>query len=95
MTTQTTARVKQAEIASGVGAGVLGLGLGVLLPPYVRLYAVPHPHRGRAAPRLGHVGKHRLERDVEPVRMWWNALLYWTCWGALIGRALHVIIVRR
>ena len=41
MTTQTTARVKQAEIASGVGAGVLGLGLGVLLPPYVRLYAVP------------------------------------------------------
>ena len=88
------ARVKQAELASGVGAGVLGIGLGVLLASYLRVYAVPILALGALLHGWGMWDKHRLQRTLEPRHFWWDALLYWICWLSLIGLALYIVVRR-
>ncbi len=89
---QAHARVKQAELASGVGAGVLGFGLGVLFAADLRSYAVPILAFGALLHGWGMWDKHRLERPQESARLWWDTAMYWVCWVSLIGLALYIIV---
>lgn len=88
-------RMKQAELTSGIGAGVLGLGLGVLLAAYLRSYAVAIIAVGALLHAWGMWDKHRMERSEAALApAWWDAALYWVCWAALLGLALFIVIRR-
>ena len=83
-------RLKQAELASAVGAGVLGLGLGALLAAQVRPYLVATLVVGSLVHGWGMWDRHRLDTETETVTPRWAKALYWTCWIALAGLAVYL-----
>ena len=75
---------KAAELASGLGAAVLGAGLTLMLPPSLRSYALALLISGVAVHGVGMTLKYRLEsRDGPP--LWWERTLFWLCWACLIA----------
>ena len=85
------ARLKQAELASGIGAGVLGAGLGVLFSRILGTYAVAILVTGVFLHAWGMFDKHRLERGAASQAPWWSAALYIVCWGALLLLAGYIV----
>ena len=83
-------RLKLAELTSGIGALVLGVGLGAMFPrwftPAAGLIAL-----GASAHGFGMWDKHRLERqDVS--RGPWVTALYWICWLLLAGLIVFLTV---
>lgn len=76
---------KAAELASGLGAIVLGAGLALLVPDAFRGYAIPILVAGILVHGVGMSLKHRLEA-VEREPLWWeqrssgSAGCVWACW---------------
>lgn len=88
---RTSGHLKGAELLSGVGAIVLGAGLGLLAPALMQRYAVTTLAIGVLLHGTGMTLKYRLEsRDGPP--LWWERLLFWLCWIGqltLVGRLVH------
>jgi hypothetical protein len=76
------ARMKQADLASAVGAGVLGGGIGVILAQYLGPYTGPLIAAGLVLHIWGMMEHHRLDADAP--RVWWAETLYWLCWVILL-----------
>jgi hypothetical protein len=89
---QKTSRLKRAELLSGVGAVVLGMGLGLLLSRFLSSYTTPLILIGLLTHAWGMFDKHRLESASAGVRLWWAEVLYWICWGALFVLALYIAV---
>lgn len=79
-----TARLKRAELTSGVGALVLGVGLGALFAAYLGGAGLAVFLTGLLLHVWGMYDKHRLERGTTAAWVWWADLLYWVCWVALV-----------
>ena len=78
----TPAAIKSAELASGLGAIVLGVGVGLFVPTPLRAYALPLIGAGVLVHGAGMSLKHRLAtRQGEA--LWWEASLFWLCWAIL------------
>ena len=77
------ARVKRAELTSGIGALVLGSGLGGIFARYLAPAAVAVLATGLLLHAWGMYDKHRLERGSEAASVRYAAALYWVCWGLL------------
>lgn len=90
MTTAAPGRLRLAELTSGVGALVLGIGIGALVADHLGFLGLPLLLGGGAAHAWGMYDKHRLERQADAMNVWWNPLAYWTCWGLLAVLALVV-----
>ena len=73
-------RIKLAELTSGVGALVLGLGLGTLLAGWLQPAAVPATVIGLGMHGFGMWDKHRLEARAGMPPAGWVTGLYWACW---------------
>ena len=86
------ARLERAELAGGVGAGALGMGLGVLLASYLRGAGALLLLAGAALHASGMWDKHRIERSAHVRRLWWETLLYWVCWIVLTGVLVYALI---
>jgi len=84
------ARIKVAELTSAVGAGVLGLGIGVLAAMTLRGLGVPLLAAGLALHAWGMTDKHRMERGAGRA-VWWSTVTYWVCWVALAGIAAYAV----
>src|SRR5262245_53524147 len=84
------ARVKSAELLSGTGALVLGLGLGAALASYIGNAAVLLLVAGIASHGFGMLQKHRLETKAGGTPAWWETALYWVCWLALAAVLLLI-----
>ena len=85
-------RLRLAELTSGLGAGVLGVGVGVLFASALRTIALPLLVIGLAMHAWGMADKHRLEAQTAESPPWWSAAFYWICWIALLGVAVYVVI---
>ena len=85
-------RLKLAELTSGVGALVLGVGLGALVPHWFSRSAGLIVIAGAATHAFGMWDKHRLDaqRHVETGR--WVVALYWTCWLLLAGVVIFLFL---
>lgn len=91
VTNENKSRVKRAELLSGVGAVVLGIGLGVLLSNFLKIYALPMLITGLVMHGLGMLFKHKFENESSTARLWWAETLYWLCWVVLLGIIIYVI----
>lgn len=78
---------KAAELASGLGAIVLGGGLALLLPAWMREHAVLMTVVGAGVHGVGMSLKYALEHPDGSLR-WWERALFWGCWAALLGLGL-------
>ena len=79
-------RLKPAELTSGVGALVLGVGLGALFPHWFGPMAGPIAFAGLSLHAFGMWDKHRVEAvGHAEIPVWVMALLYWVCWLLLAG----------
>jgi len=90
----TARRLRLAELSSGLGAGVLGLGIGVLTAAYLQGLALPILIAGLFLHAWGMADKHRLEVKHGAPRVWWSTLLYWICWGLLVALAGYTVVRR-
>lgn len=87
--TSLAGRAKAAELACGLGAIVLGAGLALVLPDWLRKYALPLLVGGALVHGVGMTLKYRLEsRSCPP--LWWERLLFWGCWVCLAGLAAWI-----
>ena len=76
--------LRGAELLSGVGAIVLGVGLGLLAPLLLQRYALPLLGAGLLLHGAGMTLKYRLEAGGrEP--QWWDRTLFWACWVILLA----------
>ena len=73
-----------AELASGLGAIVLGAGLALTLPEWLRAHATPLLVGGVLVHGVGMTLKYRLD-SRQGVPLWWEKALFWLCWVCLAG----------
>ena len=85
-------RMKLAELTSGVGALVLGLGLGAIFAQWLRQSAIVITSLGLVAHAFGMWDKHRLEGRARQDDPTWVTLLYWTCWLGLAAIAVWLLV---
>lgn len=82
---------KAADLASGLGAIVLGAGLALVAPAAFRANAVPLLVAGLLVHGLGMTLKYRLEgREKAPLR--WERVLFWLCWASLAVLGLWIVV---
>lgn len=88
-------RLKVAELSSGVGALVLGAGLGALFPSWFAPAAGLVTVSGLALHAFGMWDKHRLEAANETENPLWVTALYWLCWLLLAGVLVTLFLRHR
>jgi hypothetical protein len=76
-------RLKVADLTSGVGALVLGVGLGALLSRWFAPAAGAITLAGWVMHAFGMWDKHRLESGADAEASRWVTALYWLCWFLL------------
>jgi hypothetical protein len=90
----TLARLTRAQTTSTVGAGLLGAGIALQLPSYLKGYAVVVGALGLFMHAWGMFDNHRLQAVEEEARVWWAELLYWACWLSLATLLVNVVARR-
>lgn len=85
-------RLRFADLMSGLGAGVLGLGIGVLAAGYLRGLGLPLLISGLVLHAWGMAEKHGLERTAGADQPWWSRLVYWTCWVFMATLAIYAMV---
>ena len=84
-------RLRLAELTSGVGALVLGVGLGALFPALLGHSAGLVTVVGLCLHAFGMWDKHRLEGGLEGPTPRWVLSLYWLCWMLLAAVAILLL----
>jgi hypothetical protein len=84
-------RLKRAELTSGVGALVLGVGLGALFATWVGPAAGVVTLAGVFVHAFGMWDKHRLEANTTTSGPFVMAL-YWVCWLLLAGVVVFLMV---
>ena len=82
---------KGAEVASGLGAVVLGAGLALMAPAKFQAYAVSILVTGAAVHALGMTLKYRLDHRSGPPP-WWARGMFWLCWLCLGALAAWLVV---
>lgn len=80
-----------AELTSGIGALVLGVGLGALFADWITDGASLIVLAGASAHAFGMWDKHRLEHHVDGAGGRWVVALYWVCSLLLAGVIVFLI----
>lgn len=77
-------RRKIADVMSGLGALILGVGLGAMFAAWLGGSALLLAVVGGVLHAVGMWEKHRLEIEPSARRPWWVTGLYWLCWLLLV-----------
>lgn len=86
------ARLTRADLTSGVGALVVGVGLGALFARWLDSSAVALALSGVVLHGLGMWDKHRLA-PAPTADAGWVRALYWACW-LLLGITVAIVLRR-
>ena len=78
-------RIRLAELTSGIGALVLGVGLGSLFDQWFAPAATAILASGVFVHAFGMWDKHRLESASTARDDRWVTALYWLCWLLLVA----------
>ena len=78
-------RLKLAELTSGIGALLLGIGLGGLFARWITPVAAIVVVAGVITHAFGMWDKHRIETQRGAEGEPWVVVLYWVCWLMLAG----------
>ena len=87
-------RLKLADLTSGLGALLLGLGLGALLPQWFSRSAGLMVFAGTLTHAFGMWDKHRLEAQAHVETGRWVVALYWVCWLLLVAVLILLFVER-
>lgn len=87
-------RLNFAELTSGIGAWVLGLGVGAMCAAWLAPAAAFIVVAGLTAHAFGMWDKHRLEALGPTQRELWVTALYWLCWLLLAAVVLLLLVGR-
>ena len=87
-------RLKFAELTSGIGALVLGVGLGALFPQWFSASAGLIVFAGVFTHAFGMWDKHRLEAQAHVETGPLVVALYWVCWLLLAGVSIVLFAER-
>ena len=87
-----TRRWRVADLTSGVGAVVLGVGLGSLFSHVFSRASAWIALAGVLTHGWGMFDKHRLEKGPAAAEPRWAAALYWICWLTLAFLALALVV---
>jgi len=87
-------RLKLAELTSGIGALVLGVGLGALFPQWFAPAAGLIALAGVVTHSFGMWDKHRLEAQTDAAGGPWVVALYWVCWLLLAAVVVFLFVSR-
>ncbi len=79
-------RLRQAELASTVGVGIIGFGIRVYLAYYFQPYALWTIVIGIA---LHGVAMYK-KAEMKPMKLRWAKWLYWLCWAIIIGLVIYI-----
>jgi hypothetical protein len=82
-----------AALLSTVGAGLAGVGGGVLLAANLRPLAWWILGIGVLVHVAGMIGKRRLERQEAYEPAAWERMAYWLCWAAVAALAVYAVIM--
>lgn len=85
-------RLQLAEVASGIGALVFGVGLGTFFATWVAPAAGVVTLAGAFAHGFGMWDKHRLEDDNPASRSSVVVGLYWVCWLMLVSVLVFLMV---
>jgi hypothetical protein len=88
-------RLKLAELTSGVGALVLGVGLGALFPHWFGSTAGVITVVGLSLHAFGMWDKHQLEARGPAENPLWVVALSWGCWLLLAAVLAMLLFWRR
>jgi len=88
-------QLKLAELSAGVGALVLGVGLGALFPRWFGPAAGMIAVVGLSLHAFGMWDKHRLEARGQAENPLWVVALYWVCWLLLAAVLAMLVFWRR
>lgn len=80
-------RLKRAELASALGVGIIGFGLGVYLANYFEHHAIWTIVIGIALHGIAMYKK----AEIKPTKLKWAKWLYWLCWAIIIGLAIYIV----
>ena len=86
-----TRRLARANLASGVGAGLVGISAGLLFHDALLAYFPGILVFGLALHGLGMSDKHRIEKREEERSPWWMRTLYAVCWAGLAALAAYAV----
>lgn len=92
MTAQNMGAMKRAELLSTLGAGVLGMGIALLLPNILTGYTLPILLVGILAHTVGMAKMRSLEQQANSPRVAWMDALYWFCWLVMAALLIYIII---
>ena len=87
-------RIKLAELMSSLGAGILGIGIGIFIASYANGLGLPVLVIGFVLHAWGMTEKHRMEKNTAAPAIWWSTALYWICWVGLLGLLAFAIFRR-
>ena len=87
--------MKLAELTSGIGALVPGIGIGALFPEWFGGPALLITIAGLMLHAFGMWDKHRLESSLSATNAAWVVALYWMCWALLAALVATLVVVRR
>lgn len=76
-------KLTRVDLLCGVGALVLGMGIGALAAPALGWLAVPLFLIGCLSHGWGMIQKHRIEQLGASGSAAWETALYWGCWAAI------------
>ena len=82
-----------AQLASGLGAGLLGAGRALLLPASLRAFGLPLLVVGLLIHWVGMTLHHRLESRTGAASGWERAL-FWSCWMILVATGLWIAVAQ-